>query len=50
MKNNLSYSRFPEIRPNFRAVNTVGSANRFCNVNHTIKCVYFSIKLVYYYG
>jgi hypothetical protein len=38
MKNNLIYSRFQKKAGQiFRAVNTVGSANRFCNVNHAIK-------------
>jgi hypothetical protein len=43
MINNLIYSRpFSKINTNFRAFNTVGSANRFCSVNHTIKLVTFS--------
>lgn len=42
MKNNCIYSRLSKISTNFRAFNTVGSANRFCNVNHTIKLVTFS--------
>jgi hypothetical protein len=35
---------FPNSPVYFRTIYTVGSANRFCNVNHTISHVFFPHK------
>lgn len=32
---------FPNSRNHFRTIYTVGSANRFCNVDHTISRTYY---------
>lgn len=32
---------FPHSGNHFRAIHTVGSANRFCNVDHTISTSYY---------